>query len=248
MCAGYTCCWGNSSSRCIKVSRARKDVQIQSRDRKSEICNKVIGCNYWLNAGLVEHGSSLKRKARRWKGKATFNTTNLIRHLKNKHPTQYSEFTQATHPKTSQLTLQESLKRREKMPHDSAKVQDITAKIAQMIAMSDLPFTFVENPGFLMLIEHVEPRFEMPSRHYFTEKALPALYKKISDKLLVLLSDVDIGEGVFVHSGKWKKIQDNINDSLFVKEMAVCIWGTNTLAVAWKQKVAPPQNLIPDPL
>ncbi|KAL0151126.1 hypothetical protein M9458_053639, partial [Cirrhinus mrigala] len=59
-----------------------------------------------------------------------------------------------------------------------------------MIAMSDLPFTFVENPGFLMLMKHVEPRFEMPSRHYFTEKALPALYKKISDKLLVLLSDV----------------------------------------------------------
>lgn len=128
--------------------------------------------------------------ARGGKEKATFNTTNLIRHLKNKHPTQYSEFTQATQPKTSQLTLQESLKRREKMPRDSAKAQDITAKIAQMIAMSDLPFAFVENPGFLMLMEHVEPRFEMPSRHYFTEKALPALYKKISDKLLVLLSDV----------------------------------------------------------
>ncbi|XP_073715900.1 zinc finger BED domain-containing protein 4-like [Misgurnus anguillicaudatus] len=123
------------------------------------------------------------------KEKATFNTTNLIRHLKNKHPTQYSEYTQATQPKTSQLTLQESLKRREKMPHDSAKAQDITAKIAQMIAMSDLPFAFVENPGFLMLMEHVEPRFEMPSRHYFTEKALPALYKKITDKLLVMLSD-----------------------------------------------------------
>ncbi len=114
--------------------------------------------------------------ARGGKEKATFNTTNLIRHLKNKHPTQYSEFTQATQPKTSQLTLQESLKRREKMPHDSAKAQDITAKIAQMIAMSVLPFAFVENPGFLMLMEHVESRFEMPSRHYFTEKALPARY------------------------------------------------------------------------
>ncbi len=53
--------------------------------------------------------------ARVGKEKATFNTTNLIRHLKNKHPTQYCEFTQATQPKTSQLTLQESLKRREKM-------------------------------------------------------------------------------------------------------------------------------------
>lgn len=47
------------------------------------------------------------------------------------------------------------------MPRDSAKAQDITAKIAQMIAMSDLPFAFVENPGFLMLTEHVDPRFEI---------------------------------------------------------------------------------------
>ncbi|KAK7877950.1 hypothetical protein WMY93_031399 [Mugilogobius chulae] len=116
------------------------------------------------------------------KEKAAFNTTNLIRHLKNKHPTQYNEFTQATQPRTSQPTLQDLFKKREKMPGDSAKAQTITAKVAQMIAMSDLPFAFVENPGFLMLMEHIEPRFEMPSRHYFTEKALPALHKKIFDK------------------------------------------------------------------
>nr|XP_023681381.1 BEN domain-containing protein 5-like isoform X2 [Paramormyrops kingsleyae] len=60
-------------------------------------------------------------------------------------------------------------------------------------------------------------------------KALPVTtensFEQISEK-----HEVDIGEGVFVHSGKWKKIQDNIKDSLFVKEMAVCIWGTSTLA------------------
>lgn len=55
--------------------------------------------------------------------------------------------------------------------------------------MSDLPFAFVENPGFLMLMEHVEPRYQVPSRHYFTEKALPALYKNISDKVRVMLLD-----------------------------------------------------------
>ncbi|KAK7888714.1 hypothetical protein WMY93_024274 [Mugilogobius chulae] len=82
-----------------------------------------------------------------------------------------------------------SFQEERKMPGDSAKAQTITAKVAQMIAMSDLPFAFVENPGFLMLMEHIEPRFEMPSRHYFTEKALPALHKKIFDKVLVLLSD-----------------------------------------------------------
>lgn len=44
------------------------------------------------------------------------------------------------------------------MPSDRTKAQDITAKLAQMITLSDLPFTFVENPGFLM--EHVEPQLD----------------------------------------------------------------------------------------
>lgn len=58
------------------------------------------------------------------------------------------------------------------MPGDSVKAQDITAKIAQMTTMSNLPSAFVENPGILIVMEYVEPLFEMPSHHYFTEKAL----------------------------------------------------------------------------
>ncbi len=43
------------------------------------------------------------------KTKGVFNTTNLIRHLKNKHPTQY-EFSEANKPK-SQPTLKETFKK-----------------------------------------------------------------------------------------------------------------------------------------
>lgn len=75
------------------------------------------------------------------------------------------------------------------MPSDSEKAKKITEKIAQMIAMSNQPFSLVEDAGFLLLIEHLEPRYDMPSLHYFIEKALPALQKKIHDKLLVQLSE-----------------------------------------------------------
>ncbi len=34
------------------------------------------------------------------KDKSAFHTTNMIRHVKNKHPAQYSEFTAATQAKT----------------------------------------------------------------------------------------------------------------------------------------------------
>ncbi|KAM4560530.1 zinc finger BED domain-containing protein 4-like [Odontesthes bonariensis] len=76
------------------------------------------------------------------------------------------------------------------MAFESVAAQGITAKIAEMIAWSDLPFSFAESPGFMMLMEHLQPRYEVPSRHYFTEKALPALFKKTADKIRGLLVSV----------------------------------------------------------
>ncbi len=67
------------------------------------------------------------------KDKSVFHTTNMIRHVKNKHPAQYSEFTAATQAKTpSQPTLTETLKNKEKLPEDSEKAKQITAKTAQI--------------------------------------------------------------------------------------------------------------------
>ncbi|XP_076842987.1 BEN domain-containing protein 5-like [Brachyhypopomus gauderio] len=39
-----------------------------------------------------------------------------------------------------------------------------------------------------------------------------------------------IGEGIYINTNQWKRVQGNSKDSLFVKELAVCIWGTNILA------------------
>lgn len=39
-----------------------------------------------------------------------------------------------------------------------------------------------------------------------------------------------IGEGVYITVNQWKRVQASRKDSLFVKELAVCIWGTSTLA------------------
>ncbi|XP_036067644.1 zinc finger BED domain-containing protein 4-like [Oryzias melastigma] len=144
------------------------------------------------NDTAIANCNTCKMKVSRGgKEKAAFNTTNLIRHLKNKHPQRYTEFAKSSQPpRTTQPTLLQTLKKKEKMPRDGEKAQAIISKISQMIAISDQPFAFVDNPGLIMLLDFLEPRFEMPSRHYFTEKALPALQKKVKDKLLGLLKDV----------------------------------------------------------
>ncbi len=51
----------------------------------------------------------------------------------------------------------------------------------------------VANVGFRRLLEHLEPRNDLPSQHYFTDTALPALPNKLRDHLLVLLKHVPFG-------------------------------------------------------
>ena len=48
---------------------------------------------------------------------AAFHTTNLIRHIKNKHPKEHTQFTQTTQAKApTQKTLKDVLKKKEKCP------------------------------------------------------------------------------------------------------------------------------------
>lgn len=127
------------------------------------------------------------------KNRASFNTTNLIRHLRNNHKQQHSEYIAAKEAATTTLkqpTLSETLKRKEKLPENCERAKKITAKIAEFIALDDQPLSVTENVGFRRLIEHLEPRYQLPSRHYFTEKALPALHTKLRGHLQAMLTGV----------------------------------------------------------
>lgn len=135
-------------------------------------------CNVSVSRGGVE--------------RAAFNTTNMIRHLKLKHSAEYSQFSQATQAKAApkQHTLEETFKRREKFPLESDKAAKVTEKLVEFIALDDQPISVVENTGFRRLLEHLEPRYVLPSRHYISETAIPKLYKTVRDNLQGLLSDV----------------------------------------------------------
>lgn len=83
-----------------------------------------------------------------------------------------------------------TFKNKEKLPEGSEKAKKITAKIAEFIALDDQPLSVVANEGFRGLLEYLEPRYVLPSRHYFTDTALPALHQKLCDQLLILLKDI----------------------------------------------------------
>ncbi|CAM4722262.1 unnamed protein product [Leuciscus chuanchicus] len=60
----------------------------------------------------------------------------------------------------------------------------------EMIALDDQPFSIVEDRGFRRLIEHIEPRYSLPSRRYFSDVSLPALYEVVATHIHKLLDNV----------------------------------------------------------
>lgn len=114
-----------------------------------------------------------------------FNTTNLIAHLKQHHKNQHEDFRKTTEAKTQtsgslkQPTLSETFAKRDKLPRDGKKALAITEKIGQFIVLDDQPLSVVSNVGFKRLIEHLEPRYIMPSRHYIVDKTIPQMHKEV---------------------------------------------------------------------
>lgn len=123
---------------------------------------------------------------------ATFNTTNVIKHLKKHHSREHADFLTRgeKEEKSRQESLLESFKKQSKLPADNVKAKGITEKLLNFIVLDDQPLSVVENEGFRSLIEHLQPRYSLPSRRYLSETALPELYNRVSTKLADKLKGV----------------------------------------------------------
>ena len=116
----------------------------------------------------------------------TFNTSNLINHLKIKHQEEHADFVkqkgeaeqenQQTISATSaaeQLTLQECEDRPQVWDMNDAQAHHIHRQIGDMIAIDSQPFSIMENVGFTRLVSALEPRYSLPSRRFNMETILP---------------------------------------------------------------------------
>ena len=127
----------------------------------------------------------------------SFNTTNLMSHLKTRHPEVHIQCQEAKvaskQPKTKTTAaavgspIQQAFDQSKKFAKDSAKAKSITNKVMEMMALDDQPFSLVEDRGFRQLIEHIEPRYSLPSRRYFSDVSLPALYEVVATNIHNLL-------------------------------------------------------------
>lgn len=90
--------------------------------------------------------------------------------------------------KTHQQPLLQSFDKARKYSSDHPKVKDLNDKIIEFIALDNQPFSVVEDVGFRRLMMHLEPRYAMPSRRYFSDVALPELQSVVASQIEKLLA------------------------------------------------------------
>ena len=87
----------------------------------------------------------------------------------------------------SQCTLSESL---EGYDRKGKKWNELTEAVTYYIAKDAVPIRTVEKPGFKKLLKKFDSRYELPSRKYFSQRALPNLYTVIKEKVKKDLASV----------------------------------------------------------
>ena len=157
-----------------------------------------------------------KSRIKRGKDKRCFSTSPLMKHAKTHHREVFTKEKEASEeaakqkdveskqppPKKlkmdslqtahlSQMRLQEAF-----APHKVCDINDshakaINKKVMAMIALDNQPFTVVEDEGFVDLLAHLQPKYCLPSRRYFSETMLPLTFDEYTAKAFVVIEPAE---------------------------------------------------------
>ena len=147
-----------------------------SQDNNRIVCNPAGKSSVWKHFGFStnEDGTPVKDKAVCRLCYLQFHV-----HLERHHRSEYALLLNTDRDKLSeqsQPTLQKVLERSNPLPKDSERWQTLVEAISNFITSDMQPLLVVENAGFKKLLHTAEPRFKIPSRPYFTNTVIPAMY------------------------------------------------------------------------
>ncbi len=117
------------------------------------------------------------------------NTTNLLTHLRDHHPELYAEATPSSSRATSssrcQPTLREVVTKGKAYDSKSLRARELNRAVAYFIAKDMQALHTVEKPGFRYLVSTLDPKYNLPSRKYFTKQEIPRLYSEDRDEVVM---------------------------------------------------------------
>lgn len=124
-------------------------------------------------------------------------TTSLKKHLERKHHDVLTKDVNCDGGK--QLTIKESVSRSQKS--DAVALPLSQNLIDKMICCDMEPISIVEHHGLRVLLNYLEPRYDVPFRKYTRERILPDLYSSTKTKLLNAIQTAD---SVSLTTDGWK--------------------------------------------
>jgi len=124
---------------------------------------------------------------------ANFTTTNLKKHLEDRHKEKFAEFEKKIEEIDEEkksgsnvdnpLLITDFYHSEKTIDFSHPMAKKITTAIAFMISADCQPISIVENDGFRYLLNLLEPRYVLPTRQTFSEKIILSLYSNIKNHL-----------------------------------------------------------------
>ena len=132
------------------------------------------------------------------KNTKTYNTTNIVQHLKSKHMDEFKKYVREQEGKIAeqktiknkQLTLGATEDHVRLWNPSDPRAQRITHCIGEMVALDCQPLSMVEDTGFLRMMKEIEPQYTVPSRKHITYVILPRIMNGIKMEVKKELSSV----------------------------------------------------------
>ncbi|XP_062923842.1 E3 SUMO-protein ligase ZBED1-like [Mobula hypostoma] len=119
------------------------------------------------------------------------NTSNLYAHLKSQHPHIYIEVKSKPNQaptttassgepnKDQTTTMREIFQRKDKFDPKPREHKELTKAVTYFVTKDRMPLNTLSKPGFQHLLSKFNPKYELPSKNYFSRVAIPSLYADV---------------------------------------------------------------------
>ena len=117
-------------------------------------------------------------------------TSNLLLHLKRKHPTEYEKLQSNTNT-DYQTTLTPIFSPPKKYTSTDPRQVELTNATVNFIPGDLFPLSIVDSSRFQKLMLKAEPRYQIPSRKHLSSQLLPNKYAQLKSDLMVRFRKTD---------------------------------------------------------
>ena len=120
------------------------------------------------------------------------NTSNMLTQLRDHHLELYAEAQpMCSQSGSRQPTITEAFDRGKKYDARSPQALELNKCVAYYLAKYMVSLHTVEKPGFRHLVAKLDPKYNLPSRKYFSKQEIPSLFAQVRTDVMKKVSEAN---------------------------------------------------------